>query len=373
MTNEATTPPAPQPERTEPMVAAPLRGTLMTNNPFRWAFVGTLGVLLALLLAMMIESLQEVLLAVFIASFIALGLDPTVRWLQRRGMKRGFALLTVILLVVAIVTGIVWILVPPLITQGVALIKSLPTDTLDLTKEPWFETINTATNGVALDIVDAISKMLADPNTWANVGGGALKFGMSVANGVTISIFVFVLTIYFIASLETIKKSCYALVSKSKRDQVVYFGDKILGSIGTYLSGMVILAFINAVFSTILLSLVGVPYAFLLGVLILFITMIPLVGTVITTIIMTIVSLFISPTAALIVLVSMLIYMQVEAYIFTPRVMSKAVQIPGSVVLISALAGGTLLGLLGALVAIPVSAGILLIIKQVVMPARELS
>lgn len=359
--------------KTIPMVPAPLRGTLMTNNPFRWAFIGTLGVMLALLMAMMIQSLQEVLLAVFIAAFIALGLDPTVRFLQRRGMKRSWALLTVILLVVAIVTGIVWVLVPPLVTQAVSVVKNLPNDTLDITKMPWFDAINTATNGLALDLVNSVAKIFADPNTWSNIGGGALKFGLSVANGVTISIFVFVLTIYFIASLDTIKKSMYALVSKSKRDQVVYFGDKILGSIGTYLSGMVILAFINAVWSTILLTLVGVQYAFLLGVMILFITMIPLVGTVITTCIMTIVALFVSPTAAIIVLVAMLVYMQVEAYIFTPRVMSKAVQIPGSVVLISALAGGTLLGLLGALVAIPVSAGILLIIKQVVMPARELS
>lgn len=346
---------------------------MMANNPFRWAFVATLGVLLALLLAMMIVSLQEVLLAVFIASFIALGLDPTVRWLQRRGMKRGVALTTVILLVVGIVVGIVWILVPPLITQGVSLVKSLPTDTLNITKQPWFETINTATGGAALEFVNSLSKIFADPNTWASVGGGALKVGLSIANGVTISIFVFVLTIYFIASLDVIKKSCYALVSKTKREQVVYYGDRILDSVGTYLSGMVVLAFINAVFSTILLSLVGVKYAFLLGVIILFITMIPLVGTVITTCIMTVVALFVSPTAAVIVLVAMLVYMQVEAYILTPRVMSKAVQIPGSVVLISALAGGTLLGLLGALVAIPVSAGILLIIKQVVMPAKELA
>jgi predicted PurR-regulated permease PerM len=69
----------------------------------------------------------------------------------------------------------------------------------------------------------------------------------------------------------------------------------------------------------------------------------------------------------------MLVYMQVEAYILTPKVMSKAVQVPGSIVLIAALAGGTLAGLPGALVAIPVAAGILLIIKEVVVPRKALS
>ena len=74
-----------------------------------------------------------------------------------------------------------------------------------------------------------------------------------------------------------------------------------------------------------------------------------------------------------VVLGAMLVYMQVEAYILTPRVMSKAVQVPGSIVLIAALAGGTLAGLPGALVAIPVAAGILLIIKEVVVPAKARS
>ena len=115
------------------------------------------------------------------------------------------------------------------------------------------------------------------------------------------------------------------------------------------------------------------PFALVISVAAFFITLIPLIGTVLTTIFMTSFALFTSPTAALIVLVAMLIYMQVEAYIFTPRVMSKAVQVPGSIVLIAALAGGTLAGLPGALVAIPVAAGILIIINEVVVPKKAVS
>lgn len=346
---------------------------MMSSNPFRWGFIATLGVLLALLLAVVITNLQEVLLAVFIASFIALGLDPTIRFFESRGMKRGVAIVTVILLLSAVVVGVVWMVVPPVISQSVELVRTMPSHALDIKDAAWFIELNKQTGGVALEVLTSVSKILADPNTWANVSGGALKFGLSVANGVSISIFVFVLTIYFTATLDTIKLWAYKLVNRSHRASVQFYGDKILGSIGTYLSGMVTLAFINAVFSTILLTIVGLKYAFLLGVIILFITMIPLIGTVITSIMMTIVTLIVvSPTAAIIVAVTMLVYMQLEAYILTPRVMSKAVQIPGSVVLISALAGGTLMGLLGALVAIPISAGILLIVKQVVIPTREL-
>lgn len=345
----------------------------MSQHPFRWAFVATLGVLLALLIAEMIQSLHEVLLAVFIAAFIALGLNPTIEFLQRRGMRRGVAITTIILSLVAVLVGILWLILPPVVTQTASLITSLPSDVSDLKNQQWFQNIDTATNGQASVLLQSISKTLSDPNLWASIGGGALKVGLGIANGVTLTIFVFVLSIYFIASLDTIKTACYSLVGRSKRGAVEHYGDQILGSIGMYLSGMVTLSFFNAVFSTILLTIVGVPYAFLFGVLALFVTMIPLVGTVITTAIMTVVALFHSPTAAVIVLIAMLVYMQIEAYILTPKVMSKAVQIPGSVVLISALAGGTLLGLLGALVAIPISAGILLIIKQVVIPARELS
>ena len=80
-----------------------------------------------------------------------------------------------------------------------------------------------------------------------------------------------------------------------------------------------------------------------------------------------------APQQIIIVLIAMLVYMQVEAYVMTPKVMGKAVQVPGTIVLISALAGGTLLGLLGALVAIPISAGILLIIREVVVPKQASS
>lgn len=345
----------------------------MANDPFKWAFIATLGVLLALLLATTITNLNQVLLSVFVAAFIALGLEPTLQRFEKWGMKRGQAILSVILILVVVFVGLIWLVVPPMINQAAEIITSLPANTSSIATQEWFITLNTQTGGVLGNILKALSSFFADPNTWATMGGGAFKVGLAVMDAVSTSIFVFVLTIYFTATLDTIKEWSYKLVNKSKRDSVQLYGDRILGSIGTYLSGMVTLAFINAVFSTIVLVLVGVPYPFLLGIVIFFITIIPMIGTVITSTMMTIIALVaVSPTAAIIVGITMLVYMQVEAYVFTPKVMSKAVAVPGSVVLISALAGGTLLGLLGALVAIPISAGIMLILRQVVIPEREL-
>ena len=167
-------------------------------------------------------------------------------------------------------------------------------------------------------------------------------------------------------------RACATAVSASRRASFANYTERILQNFGSYLSGMVILAFFNAVFSTILLLVTGVPGALLLGLVALVITIIPLIGTVLTTAVMSVVAFIHDPVSGFIVLGMMLVYMQVEAYVMGPRVMGKAVQVPGSVVLISALAGGTLFGLIGALVAIPISAGIILVVREVVIPRKEL-
>lgn len=351
----------------------PAPGGLFAEHPVLWGFRVALGLLAAALLALVVVNLSDVLLSVFIAAFVALGLDPLIRWFERHGMSRPSAIVTVLILFIAVVVGIVWILIPPVVEQATSLITNLPGQIKGLQDSGWFEQLNETTNGIAATLATGIGDILSDPNTWATIGGGALAFGASILNAVSTGFFVVVLSIYFIATLDSSKRAIYTLVAASDRAVVVPLAEKIMQSVGKYLSGMVVLAFLNALYSTILLVLTGNPYALILGVIALFVTLIPLIGTVLTTVLMTVVSLFVSPTAALIVFIAMLIYMQVEAYILTPRVMGKAVQVPGTIVLISALAGGTLLGLLGALVAIPISAGILLILREIVIPRQAVS
>jgi predicted PurR-regulated permease PerM len=155
------------------------------------------------------------------------------------------------------------------------------------------------------------------------------------------------------------------------RPRVRELTNQITDSVGGYLMGMVILAFFNSVVATLLHWALQLPYPLLMGVLAFSITIIPLVGPVLYWIFATVLALFTSPLAALIFGICYLIYIQIEAYVITPRVMSKAISIPGSLVVIGALIGGTLLGLIGALVAVPVTASILLIIKQVYIPKQD--
>lgn len=347
--------------------------SLIANHPFRWAFIATLGVVVAAAITWAIFSISGVVFSVFAAVFITLGLDPLVRWFERRGLKRGFAIVTVIVLFILVIAGMLWLVLPLVITQAVAFVQSLPAAYANLQNQEWFQEASSGTGGVLSTVYTWLTGVISDPNTWATVGGGALNVGVAIIGGLSSAFFIFILTIYFTATLDSSKAAVYTLISASHRERVVDYAERIMQNVGRYLSGMVVLAFFNAVYSLILLSLVGVPFALVISVAAFFITLIPLIGTVLTTAVMTLISLFVSPTAAIIVLIAMLVYMQVEAYVLTPRVMSRAVQVPGSIVLIAALAGGTLAGLPGALVAIPVAAGILLIIKEVVVPKRAIS
>jgi predicted PurR-regulated permease PerM len=348
-------------------------GNRISEHPYQWALIATLGVLTGLALAYALVSLSTVVFSIFAAAFVTLGLDPLIRFFERRGMKRGWAILTVNLMLVAVVVAMLWIVLPLLIQQTTAFIDQLPSMLADLRSEQWFIDASNGTGGVLSTVYTWVVSTITDPGFWTTVGSGALRLGLAIVSGVSTAFFIVILTLYFTATLDVSKRSIYRLISASRRERVVGYAERIMQNVGRYLSGMVILAFFNAVFSLLILTVAGVPYALVISVAAFFITLIPLVGTVITTIFMTAIALFTSPTAALIVLIGMLIYMQVEAYIFTPRVMSRAVKVPGSIVLIAALAGGTLAGLPGALVAIPVAAGILIIIDEVVVPAKERS
>jgi predicted PurR-regulated permease PerM len=146
----------------------------------------------------------------------------------------------------------------------------------------------------------------------------------------------------------------------------------ITDSIGGYLMGMVILAGCNSIVAFFLHLFLGLPYPGIMALLAFAITLIPLVGSVLYWMTASVIALFTGGwVPALIFAIIYLIYIQLEAYVLTPRVMNKAVSVPGSLVVIGALVGGSLFGLLGALVAIPITASILLIIKQVVIPKQD--
>lgn len=341
------------------------------DSPFTAGLLLTLGGLVAILLGIALTNIATVIVYIALAMFASLGLDPILKWFESHNVKRGWAIAIVFLILGVIGVGLLWLVVPTLIEQIGAFITGIPAtianfETTDTYK--WLEGIF----GPGLNtLVNDLQSFVTNPANIAAISGGLLKIGADIATAISGGLIVVVLTLYFVASLPAIKESMMQFAPARNRPKVRDMTNQITESVGGYLMGMVILAFFNSVVAFLLHLILGLPYPLLMGVLAFSITIIPLVGPVLYWIFATVLALFTSPLAALIFGISYLIYIQIEAYVITPRVMSKAISIPGSLVVIGALIGGTLLGLIGALVAVPVTASILLIIKQVFIPRQD--
>lgn len=341
------------------------------TRPFSVGFSVTLGGLVAIGLALALGNLSTILIYVAFALFIALGLDPAVRWLMGKGLSRMWAIVIVIALFVVAGLAIVLLIVPTVTRQIALFVRSLPDAIAEFMTSDFFTSFEAQFGSTAGQVLDEVQGFLLDPSNIATIGGGVLQVGMGIATTVSGIIIVLVLSIYFIASLPEMKQGFYRLVPARGRAKVADMTEQITESVGGYLMGMVVLAFLNALLVLILHLILGLPFPALMAVAAFGITLIPLIGPVLFWVVGSAVALFTSPVSALVFALVYLVYMQVEAYVVTPRVMNRTVSVPGSLVVIGAMVGGTLLGLLGALVAIPVTASILLIIKQVWVPRQD--
>ncbi|HEX5728631.1 AI-2E family transporter [Microbacterium sp.] len=341
------------------------------DSPFTVGFLLTIGGLAAFVLGVAVSNIATVIIYIALAMFAALGLDPVIQWFGRHNVKRPWAIAIVFLVLGVLGAGLLWLVVPALIDQIGEFISGIPATIANFETSDTYAWLEGIFGPGLTTLVDEVQKFLLDPGNIAAISGGLLKVGVGIATALSGLLIIVVLTLYFVASLPGIKESLMQFAPARNRPKVRDMTNQITESIGGYLMGMVILAFFNSVVAFLLHLFLGLPYPLLMGVLAFSITIIPLVGPVLYWIFATTLALFTSPLAALIFGLAYLVYIQIEAYVITPRVMSKAISIPGSLVVIGALIGGTLLGLLGALIAVPVTASILLIIKQVFIPRQD--
>ena len=341
------------------------------NHPFVIGFFLTFGGLVAFALGMAITSLVTIWIYIAFAMFAALGLDPLVRRLQARGMKRAWAITVVYFVFALVIIAILWLIVPTVIQQIAQFIRDLPSMIGDFQRSDLFAWLVTQFGDQAPDLLAELQMFLTDPNNVAAIGGGVLSIGLSIGTTISGIIIIIVLSLYFLASLPEIKQAFYRLWPARLRSTTAEITEQITESVGGYLGGMVVLAFFNSLVAFLLYLFLGLPFPALMAVVAFSVTLIPLVGSVLFWSIGTVVALIASPIGGLVFAIVYLVYMQIEAYVLTPRVMNKAISVPGSLVVIGALVGGTLMGLLGALVAIPVTASILLIIKKAYIPKQD--
>ena len=344
------------------------------QNAFRAGLIGSLGVGLGIILMTAVQSLATVLTYIFIALFLSLGLDPAVKWLETKKFPKWAAIATVVVGVLGVFIGVLFAIVPAMIDQMVSLWTHLPAEITQLRTQDWIAFLDKQFGDV-VDInavIAELGKFFSDPANISKIAGGALAVGVGLANAISGTLIVVILTLYFTASLQLVKDTVYKFVPKSRRDNFIRMSEEITGGVGKYVVGQISLAVLNGFLAFLVLTLIGGKQALLFGFLAFLFALIPLVGTVLSWIIVTSGQLLLAgPETALIICIYFLIYMQIEAYVLSPRIMNKAISIPGSIVVIAALAGGTLMGVLGALVAIPIAASIVLVVKQVVYPAQD--
>ena len=345
------------------------------QNPFKLGLLAGLGVLVAIVIGGAVQDLATILTYIGAAIFLALGLDPLVTWLEKHKVKRPIAIIITLVGVLGIFAGLVFALIP-VISEQVQNITKLITNTII----PGIQD-NSIITGIddslpwlkVNDLIEQAGDFIADPTNIGSIGGGVLAVGINIATGIFGGIIIAILMIYFVSSLGSLKRGLYQLVPASKRANFIDLAEQISDSVGRYVMGQITLALVNGVLSFIVLSALGVKYATLLAFIAFLGSTIPLVGTLSASILISLGVLLFNGAGwqVIVVFIYYMVYMQVEAYILSPRIMARAVKVPGVVVVIAALVGGTLLGILGALIAIPVAAAVQLIIKEVIVPKQN--
>lgn len=343
----------------------------LISRPIRTGFLLTLGVGLALAVYLLVSSNVQLLVWILAAIFITLGLDPIVTKIQSWGAPRGVGVAAAVVILIGIVTIFISTLIPVIVEQTTEFAQILPTVVSDFIASDFFRAIDDEFD-VATVITTEVNKFVSDTTNITTLLGGILGFGTAVVNVGFSVLIVVVLTLYFLASLPTIKQWLYRLAPRSRRERLEYLSEKITGSVGHYIVGQTIVATLNGIVAFIAVSIAGLQYAALLALIAGFMAFIPLVGAVTGGVIITLLALFAGWQSALIFAIIYFLYLQIEAYVISPRIMQRAVAIPGALAVIGVIAGGSLLGVLGALMAIPVVAGFLVLVREVYVPYQDM-
>ena len=336
------------------------------RSPFRIAFNAALGVALAYLLVRAVVAVQSVLILLLVSVFLAIGLNPAVEWFERRGIRRSRAVGIVLVVVLLLFAGFALAIVPPIIDQGQQLINQAP---------DYLRQLQHNRQVARLDQQFHLLKQGQDYLNNGNIGvsafGGVLGVGKFVFNALFTSITVLTLTLYFMANLPGMKRSAYRAVPRSRRARVGILSDDILERVGGYVLGCLTIAAVAGTTSFIVLLLLGVPYPLPLALVVAFTDLIPVIGATVGAAVVTLVAFLVSVPVGIGIGAFYLVYQQFENFVLYPRIMKRSVDVSPATTVVAILIGGSLLGIIGALLAIPIAAAVQLVMQEVVLPRQE--
>lgn len=337
------------------------------SHPFYFGFIATLGALTAIVLMRALASVSQIFVLILIALFLATGLNPAVEALRKRNLSRSAAVTVIFSSVILFVIFFALVVVPPVISQGTNLIESGPQLLQDLMKNETINQLNTQ-YGLIDTLQERLKSVTSDGTLLISTFGGVIGVGKSVLSGFFTALTILVLTLYFITSLPQAVNLGLSLVPASRRDRVGLLTNAVIARVGSFVGSQILIAAMAAVFVTILSTILGLPSPIAIGMFILVAALIPLIGHFIGAGMFTLIALSQSLVIGIIAFVAYVVYVQVENYVVTPRIMKRTLSVPGAVTIIAALIGSSLLGLVGGLLAVPVAASIILILDEVVIP-----
>jgi predicted PurR-regulated permease PerM len=299
-----------------------------------------------------------------IAAFIAVAAAGPVNFFQRY-MKRGFAIAVVYITLVLIPAGLGALLIPPLVSEAEDLAQNAPAYAEDVTE--YVERNDTLQNlNDDYDITTKLEEEAAKlPEKIPDAAGVLADIGVGVVNSVFAGLTILILSIFMVGAGPRWVEDFVESRSPDHADRIDRTLRRIANAVGNYVGGALLQATIAGVSAFIVLSILGVPFAGPLAVLIFFFDLIPVIGATIGAFLVALVTVVVDFPVALIIWVAFaIVYQQVENYLIQPQIQKRATEIEPFVVLVAVLFGSTLFGIVGALLAIPSAATIQIAIQE---------
>ena len=322
---------------------------------------------MAYVLVRSIADVTQVLTIIGIALFIGVGLQPAVVWLTDHGVPRGGAVGIITLSFLGFVGAFVAAAIPPITREAHELMVNFPRYRANIAAgRGWLGHIVTRLHLSSYIKGKTASKTLKTAAVGGVIGAGKLLLSTTAA-----AVSIVVLTIYFLVALPTISQLWLGLVPATRRERVGLLIDEVFGRVGGFVLGNLITSVVAGVGTTVWLTIFGVPYSFLLGLFVAIFDLIPVVGSTLAGVVVSLVALTKGLPIALATGGFYAFYRLFEDYLLVPRVMNRTVRISPGLTIIATLLGAALWGLIGALVAIPIAAGVRLVLEEVVFPATD--
>jgi predicted PurR-regulated permease PerM len=334
------------------------------RTPFFVGLTGALGVAVAYVIARGIGEITSVLIVIGLALFIAIGLNPLLAFLVRRGLSRGLAVAIVTFGFVLVIATFVLVAVPPVSREVQNLVTNYPRYKAELAS-------GKGSVGSVVAKLHLTSYFKGKSKLNLSVAGGVLGAGKVVLSLGVATISVLVLTIYFLLALPGVKRRWLSLIPLSRRERVALLTDEVFERVGGFMLGNLLTSVVSGIGTFVWLTVFGVPYALLLALLVALFDLVPMVGSTIAGVVVTLVALSKGAPIGIATGAFYIVYRFVEDYLLNPRVMKHTVKVSPGLTIIATLIGGTLLGLIGALVAIPVAATVQLLLEEVAFPRQN--